>query len=274
MGFRGLVLLSALAALLLAGTAGAKPSSHNPVQVADATGDSGLAPDIGTTTVGNTAGRIIRIAVALTNRTAMQPTDVVLVPINADRNAATGNGGFEYALAAAGGQVGLLQWNGTTYAAANSPSLRGSFSAGQVFEINAAELGNTTAFDFWVLSFRQDGPESEDDVAPEGTGVFSYTLSTPHIESVAARFAPAAPRAGKRFRLSSILVGLESDEDVRPNSYRCVATLGGKRLRGTGTGGCSFAIPKNAKGKRLSVVITATVGSETQSFRAYVFRVR
>lgn len=274
MRLRGLVLLCALVALLPVASAGASPATHNPVQLADAAGDSGLAPDIGATTVGNTAARTIRIAVAIGNRTAMQATDILVVPINADRNATTGQDGFEYALVSVGGQVGLLQWNGTTFAPVNAPTLRGSFAGGQVFEIAASDLGNTTAIDFWVSSFRADGPDEEEDVAPEGTGVFNYTLSSPHIESVSARFSPTAPRAGRRFRLSTIAVGLESEETVRPNSYRCRATLGGRALRGTGTGGCIFAIPRNAKGKRLTVTITATVGSETQSFRPYVFRVR
>ena len=274
MRLRGLVLLCALAALLPVASAGAKPASHNPVQLADAAGDSGLAADIGTTTVSNTAARTIRIAVAIGNRTAMQPSDVLLIPINADRNPATGQDGFEYLLLSVGGQVRLLQWNGTGFVQANAPSLRGSFAGGQVFEIAASDLGNTTAVEFWLSSFRADGPDNEEDVAPEGTAVFSYTLSTPHIDSVSARFSPTAPRAGRRFRLSTITIGLESNENVQPNSYRCRATLNGRRLRGTGTGGCTFAIPRNAKGKRLSVVITATVGSETQSFNAYTFRVR
>jgi hypothetical protein len=45
---------------------------------------------------------------------------------------------------------------------------------------------------------------------------------------------------------------------VKPTSVRCAAKLAGKTLRGTGAGGCRWSLPKNAKGKRLVITVTAT----------------
>jgi hypothetical protein len=44
----------------------------------------------------------------------------------------------------------------------------------------------------------------------------------------------------------------------QPESYVCAAKLAGKALRGTGAGRCTYAIPKKAKGKRLSISVTAS----------------
>lgn len=59
-----------------------------------------------------------------------------------------------------------------------------------------------------------------------------------------------------------------------PDTVSCTATLGGRRLRGTGPGGCTFALPRNANSKRLRVTVTATYGAEQRQFAPFVFRVR
>jgi hypothetical protein len=41
-----------------------------------------------------------------------------------------------------------------------------------------------------------------------------------------------------------------------PESYTCTAALGARKLPGGGTGGCTFRIPKKARGKRLVVHLT------------------
>ena len=67
---------------------------------------------------------------------------------------------------------------------------------------------------------------------------------------------------------------LSNGRSVLATKYRCVAQLGGKLLRGTGKGSCTFRIPKNAKGKRLLVTLFVTYAGVTDEFDPYVFKVR
>jgi hypothetical protein len=66
---------------------------------------------------------------------------------------------------------------------------------------------------------------------------------------------------------------LETDEVLMATSFACRATLGGRALRGSGEGGCRFSLPRNARGKRLVLVITATVADQSRTVRTG-FRVR
>ena len=51
--------------------------------------------------------------------------------------------------------------------------------------------------------------------------------------------------------------GRTTPATVLPESYSCTAKLGARTLTGTGTGGCTFAIPKKkARGKTLTVQLT------------------
>lgn len=94
------------------------------------------------------------------------------------------------------------------------------------------------------------------------------------VETVDAKFVPALPRAGRVFQAPVVRVKLSDRTTVLAPSYRCVARLGGKLLRGTGRGGCTFRVPKNAKGKRLLVTLFVTYKGVTDEFKPYVFKVR
>jgi hypothetical protein len=69
------------------------------------------------------------------------------------------------------------------------------------------------------------------------------------------------PKAGRRFVVAPTGLQLPPDRQttpptVLPESYSCTAKLGTKRLA-SGKGVCSIAIPKkNAKGKKLTVLLT------------------
>ena len=49
--------------------------------------------------------------------------------------------------------------------------------------------------------------------------------------------------------------------------------LAGRRLEGSGPGGCAFRLPRTAKGERLSVAVTGRYGT-TKVARRYAFTVR
>jgi hypothetical protein len=274
------VALAAVAvALLAAPSASPAPSAHNPISFTDPAGDAGGGPDITGATISNTAAGVIRFQIAIANATILPDNHLVGVFINADRDASTGFfGGFEYAIQAAGalGQAIVGRWDGMNYAPVSAPSLVKVWVSGgsMTFQISSAELGNTTGFTWWAVTEALPEPESDwDDTAPDGLDVYSYTVAAPHIGSATARYSSAAPRAGRRFTVAAVTLRLSSDETVPAASFRCRATLGGRAIRGAGRGGCTFSIPRSARGKRLTVTVDATLGSESRTVRR-TFRVR
>jgi hypothetical protein len=61
---------------------------------------------------------------------------------------------------------------------------------------------------------------------------------------------------------------------ILAQKYPSVAQLGSRLIRGSGKGGCTFALPKNAKGKRLRVTLFVTYNGVTDEYKPYVFKVR
>ena len=267
-------------AALCASPALSSVANHNPVEVADPAGDSNGAPDITGVTVANDLSGLILFVVEVGNRSGFAANDDVLIYIDSDRSAATGfperGGGVDYLLGidATTQQISLGRWNGSGFETAPGTTLRGTWVNGYVAGVNHSELGATGAFAFFVRTRLQGGASNQLDVAP-ADAYFSYTLSPPHIESIGPRFSPAAPRAGSTFRVSSVRLQFETAESALAAAFTCRATLAGKRIRGTGRGGCSFKLPKSARGKRLVLTISATAaGGQAETFRPYAFRVR
>jgi hypothetical protein len=276
------VALAAVVVVLVAAP-GASPalSAHNPISATDPAGDAaGGGPDITGVTVSNTTANAIRFAVDTATTGVLPDTHLVAVFINSDLNASTGGlGGFEHTIQTAGtvGQVLLGQWNGTTYVPVTASVLVKTWDGAtgtMTFQIPNTALGNTSAFTWWVATeVLPDLEDDFDDVAPDGTAVYSYRLGAPHITAATASYSPAAPRAGRRFRVTGVTLRLSSEETVPATSYRCRATLAGRAMRGTGPGGCTYLLPRNARGKRLVVTTTATLGTESRPVRR-TFRVR
>jgi hypothetical protein len=252
------IVAAAVAAVGSTATGGwATATDHNPVESPDPTGDSGSAADISNVLTGNTLAGVFRFEITIANRTTfLQDTDVIAVFIDADRNQTVdyeihsiGNTGLEL--------VKVVPTGTERVAAA---SLLKIWSSGKLtLRVSSADLGNTTGFVYYVGSGVLSGSSAAvEDFAPDGDRSFVYTLSTPHIDRVVPAYSSASPRAGKRFRVTRALVRFETGEGVTAESFRCIAKVGRKVLRGTGAGGCTFALPASARGKRLSLTITAT----------------
>jgi hypothetical protein len=277
---RTLLVLGLLAASLAAAQAHARGMDHNPVKAADPVGDSNGAPDITGVTVANDLSGAILFVVEVANRTGFAASDDVLIYIDSDRSALTGypdrGGGADYLLGidAATQRPELARWNGTGFEPAAGTTLRLTWANGYVARINRAELGATGDFGFFVRTRLKGGAASQFDVAPTD-GYGAYTLGPPHIEAIGARFTPAAPRAGPRFRLNSVQLEFETAERAAAATFACRATLAARRIRGSGRGGCTFKLPKSAKGKRFAITISAAAaGGKAETFGPYSFRVR
>jgi hypothetical protein len=249
----------ALVALVLVPGAVSFPASHNPITASDPSGDSGAGPDITTVAVSNTASKKIRFAISIANTTVLADSAFIGLFIDTDQNTANGS---EYSIQTIGalGRIILGRWSGSEWVPVEAPSMVKTWTSGgtMTFEVSAADLGNPTRLTFWAVSETAPGEDPWDDLAPDGDATYQYTLSMPHIASLAARFSSVVARAGRPFVVTGVTLKLASDEEVAAASFRCRATLAGQVLRGKGAGGCTFAIPRSAKGKRLSLTITAT----------------
>ena len=259
MNLRGLFTILAAAAFLVVVPAATPAGSDATFN--DNVGDAqGAAPDISLVTVSNVQGQInFRI---VTNEPTLNADSEVLLGIDTDRNPSTGapdSLGSDYAFEVAPTGYTFARWTGSAWDD-NTPyaTVRVAYTGGATISVNRSELGNTTAFNFWVRGLQTVGDTSNVDDAPDD-GTYPYQLVAPGVTvaTVAVSPDPYPPRAGKRFKISVLSVGLSDGRKVAPTSIACKARIGATPLRGKGRGGCTFRIPLSARRKTISVSITA-----------------
>ena len=240
----------------------------------DPAGDSGAAGDItSVTVVGDKAGGQLVFRISGTNL-ATSETNLLFLDIDSDANPLTGDltdNGSDYWFGMDDSTYGFEHWDGSRWV--DSPDLtvriNGNTSAITI-SVNRTELGNTADFNFAASTFNLSDRTS--DQGPND-GAYNYSLDVngPQINSVDVKTTPSVgPRAGKR--LVVVPTGLKLPPDGRaiatpvlPESYSCTAKLGANQLAGSGTGGCSIAVPKKkARGKRLTVQLTVIYQGATK----------
>jgi hypothetical protein len=238
----------------------------------DTIGDGNGAADVKTVVVSNDdSGQVtIRVNVDALPR----PSDTrVFVFIDTDRNRATGDAnavGADYAFVdnSSDSSYALGRWNGSAWDDAPSPTARVFADGGGVtFSINESDLGNTSAFDFWVRTRLGDPSGTAADSAPDGGDLWTYTLraSAPAAPTITKLVVPASsvfPKAGATFTFRISQVMLSTNELTAPDRVTCKATLTGKALASTRPGGCTWKLPKTARRKTLVVTVTAVYGGD------------
>jgi hypothetical protein len=258
----------AIAAVAAAAFVLAAPAAGGSGRYSDKTGDG--AVDIAAVEVTNTAGTItFKIAVA--NMPALAPDAAIAVAIDADRDDTTGGEyGPDFAAVLFGDDrsAALVRWNGSDFEAFSHGPVDGRYSAGvATISVPAADLGNPSSFDFGVVGIQGD----EFDVAPDD-GIWTYEM--PAVVAAAVHFSPAQPKAGARFAADRVSLRLTDGTTVRPDTLTCIAQLGGRPLVGTGHGGCTWKLPRAARGKRLVVAIGVTYGGMSPAYDSWTFVVR
>lgn len=269
-----LSIASALAFAALAGSAPAQAAGSKTFT--DPTGDGSVGPDLTQLVVSNDDNGQLTFAFTFANRpTILTGDDIVALGIDADRRGSTGDpAGYEFIMGYLfeGGQVDIGQWDGSRFNFDAPQTTLRATEGGRTITINRSELGGTSAFDFRLVTQGRDG----NDTAPEGGGVWTYELqiqaARPTVQRVRVQYSPAQPRAGKTFAFVSVKLGLSDGQEVAPATYSCRGSLAGKTLRPSGR--CRWNIPRNAKGKRFSVIVTVSFEDETGSSQPFVFRVR
>ena len=273
----------ALLALTIATGATATHSTLAPVtEFTDATGDSGTAADITTVDVTNDdlGQYLVDVAVA----TPYGGADGMRLYLDTDMNAATGDtqqGGAEYQIVDdnAANAFYFEMWNGTSWVdSPTSSTVKDSVSTDGkdvVLSVNKSEIGNSTGFNFFVVSTEGDGSDGHWDVTPEGTAMWPYKLQTPLTLSLVAAKSFAA-KAGGTWNLAVVVGRSDTGGTVgAEGTLVCTATSGSTKLKlGTrafisgGSGKptaavCSFAVPKKLKHKVLHATVTVSYQGQT-----------
>jgi hypothetical protein len=241
---------------------------------ADPAGDSGAAGDITAVTVVGDKGSGQVVFRITGSNLATSETNLLFVTIDSDANPLTGDltdNGSDYWFGMDNSTYGFQHWDGSRWVDSPDLSVRitGNSSAITI-SVNRSELGNTADFNF-AASTLNLSDRTSDHGPNDGAYNYSLDVNGPQINSVDVKTTPSVgPRAGKRFVV--VPTGLKLPPDGRaiatpvlPESYTCTAKLGAKQLAGSGTGGCSIAVPKKkARGKRLTVQLTVIYQGATK----------
>jgi hypothetical protein len=245
----------------------------------------------------------------------------VYVWIDADGSYSTGDpdDGTEYGLTAWSDADGywwnFRKWSGSSWEWVRPPHPTVTFRrSGDLlsWSVNKSDLGGSSRFSFYVLAgtWISAGQRQTIDLAPDGSGMWTYDLVPPPPPTVLLRLdapkaTPARLVAGRRATVTFVATferhvtawvvdpldpsgGREEEMvmfvPVTSGRVTCDPTVAGKRIAHTesltaGKATLSFTVPRAAKGKlvRVSVRITATdpdTGTTLTASRTAGFRVR
>jgi hypothetical protein len=257
------------------------PAAGSTGRYVDPTGDAATAPDVtGVTVEGDARGQLL-----FTINVVQLPTEGDtggLLMLDTDLNGTTGeatSGGadFVFAVDPVARLYDFGRWTGSAWdwdTPHTTVQVRATPTT-LTFSVNRSELGNTTGFNFWTRTWL--GDNDVDDAPDRGFWNYSVAANGPEIRRVMVTATPKAPKAGKRFTLTANGLELPPSAEPpllvpRPDSYSCTAKLAGRALKGTGTGRCSWAVPKSARKQRLTVVVTVAYLGATKSF-TFAYRV-
>jgi hypothetical protein len=280
-----ILLIAVLGGLLVAlpsvALGGAARATANSATFADSTGEDPLAPDITSVAVSNDDAGMITFKVNISNRPALTADMIVLLFLDTDQLATTGDLsslGSEYAIELDPGSVGLFKWSGSDYApAASQTSLTYSYDAtGATIRVSASDLGKTKGLNFGIdavsgivtdATGNPDFTNAHDDLAPDaGHGFFNYKVLTKLTLSVVAfTTSPKPAKSGKDFIAALAINESDTAGPVQAGTVACAATVSLKRLAAlghalkNGIAGCVWHLPKTSKGKTIRGTVTVTV---------------
>jgi hypothetical protein len=250
-------------------------------EVSDAVGDSGPAPDIATIGLEHTNAGKVKWTVKFANRTTFLSPDFLQIFIDADLRADTGQDGFEWAIQAAFPlDNGLFQWDGSAYRKVNADLVFTTAPDGSVTaEVDFRKFDSET-LRFWLYADTE--PVESDrfaDEAPDGSATYLYQTFVPLL--LDSFVPPKTMKAGKPL---SVNLSVWTDDAVSP-AISCRARLGRRALAGRsawtptevpspepafpgplsekGSASCRFAVPRNARGKTMTVTMVLSKEGET-----------
>jgi hypothetical protein len=192
----------AAAALFASGASSATSPFTDPV------GDAGVAPDITNVVVSDDSHGVATVSVTTAGFT---PGDDVIVTLDADKNASTGDDGVDYYYEAyynVDGSRGwdAERWTGSEWKTTPDSKTETYSRSGNVFTwtFSQTDIGGSTGFTFFVFSTHEDtgGNVLGHDYAPDGGGwSFVFTKSQGDVEPPTVTASPAHGKAKKPTRL-------------------------------------------------------------------------
>jgi hypothetical protein len=232
----------------------------------DGIGDSGTAPDITAVDVTLAGGRLT-FKINTPSEPTQSPDSLAFLAIDTDNNLQTGSqAGDEVVVDVYSDHYESYEWGNISWVDHTFPSMRVEYSGGAIISVAAADLGNPARITFWASTVRGESFQyGTIDWAPD-EGSYSFAVRTSDKIDIDYEAKPSAPRAGRLFRLSVLATLTETGDVVEPKSIRCTARLGSSHatirvpgrttpLAGRGATGCSWQIPRAARGKKLLVRI-------------------
>jgi hypothetical protein len=192
------------------------------------------------------------------------PDGVVLAFIDSDRNPQTGglDAGVDFVAVLQLNGPGLVRWTGTTFeptADDISPTL--SLEGRLTFTIAKTAMNNTQKIDVVVIATTDSSENS--DGAPDQSP-FTYL---PPINQLLIPATVSSVRAGGVLSARAVRAQMTPTAGqtvmVQP-TLRCTLTYRGRTIKAM-AGGCRWRIPRSWRGRRLTLRILATVGTESQT---------
>ncbi len=246
-----LAALAGLVALCLAHPALAAGSKT----FADATGEAADTADIASVKVTNDDAGVLTFEVSFANLPEMAADVNVFIGFNTDPNAGDELGDdYLFELNGAERKYFWGKWDGTQFVFAGELTFVDYEAGKMIVRLNRSHIGGVGTFGFAVTSRKGTTGAYVFDDAPNEGG-WSYEIAIrPVIAAVTV--GKAAPKAGKSYTAPVTGILLAGGEAAKPTAVRCTAKLAGKSVKGTGPGGCRFAIPPDAKGKKLVITVT------------------
>jgi hypothetical protein len=257
----------------------------------DSTGEDAQGPEISTVVVSNTNAGLITFKINIPNRATLTEDMLIDIDVDADNNPATGDPdtlGAEYAIELFQSNIALFKWDGKTFSrtATDPPqtSLVFSYAAGPTIKISAAELGNTSRFNFGAIAVSgividpngdPDFSKARADLAPDsGHGFWNYEVNTTPLKLLAKKFTAGRPRAGSLYTVRLVAARNDTGALVESGQVSCKASVAGKALAArtrrivNKEARCTWLIPSTARGKTLrgSIAVAHEGKKLTKSF--------
>jgi hypothetical protein len=172
-----------------------------------------------------------------------------------------------------------MKWNGSAWDDAPSMATAsvtiGAGNASLTGSINRSDLGDTSAFDFFLFSYEGEASAGHSDDAPSGTGSWQYKLK-PTVALSLATAKSGAAKAGSQWMVAIVVNRSDTGGTVGfDGSIACDGSAGSMRLisvthafvsGGTGKASaavCGFALPKSVKHKTVRGTVTVNFGGQT-----------
>jgi hypothetical protein len=277
-----MVLAIALAvACVVASSAGAITAP--PTNFTDPTGDSGTAPDITNIAVTNDDHGLYSFTIDFA--TPYVNSDNLTIAIDSDNNVNTGDTqalGADYLFEDdyASHVFDLAVWQATGFVEAPHATANvvvASNNKSMTMTINKSDLGNSTSFDFFVISSDGAFDAGHTDDAPSSAGAFSYNARTVFTLAAGASHNGVA-KAGGTWTVSMHAVRSDTNATVgSEGTIACKATEGSKKLAvvsrsfvSSGGGGgssavCAFRVPKKPRGAAVHATVTVSDAGQSAS---------